>query len=100
MDRLGRVRVPRERRRALVSEYERSGMIAVELTKWSGVKYQTFATWVQKERGSTKGSEGERQGKAVVVEPMRWAEAVCAVGEPAQEPAVVIRFGSEIRVEA
>jgi transposase len=100
VDRMGRVRVPRERRRALLVEFERSGMSAVEFAKWSGVKYQTFATWVQKKRGRAEGCGRDRPEEAVAMEPMKWAEAVCAQGEAAPGPAVVIRFGGEVQVEA
>ena len=49
-DTLGRVRTPRQRREALLDEFERSGASASRFAKLSGVKYQTFAGWVQRRR--------------------------------------------------
>src|ERR1700760_3122733 len=49
-DRRGRVRVPRERREALLAEFKRSGASAAEFARLVGVKYATFAGWVAQER--------------------------------------------------
>lgn len=49
-DALGRVRVPVERRRALVEEFAKSGNSAAQFARLAGIKYQTFTNWVQKER--------------------------------------------------
>lgn len=76
VDRLGRVRTPRGQREALLAEYERSGMSAVEFAKWSGIKYQTFATWLQKAGRAGGGVESGKKEPAEI-EPMKWAEAVC-----------------------
>jgi transposase-like protein len=48
-DRRGRVRVPRERREALLAEFKRSGASAAEFARLVGVKYATFAGWVARE---------------------------------------------------
>ena len=45
-----RVRTPRQRREALLDEFERSGTSASQFSKLSGVNYQTFAGWVQRRR--------------------------------------------------
>jgi hypothetical protein len=49
-DRRGRVRVPRERQEALLAEFASSGLSAAEFARMAGVKYATFANWVQKRR--------------------------------------------------
>lgn len=49
-DRLGRVRMPRERRDELLAEYERSGLSQAEFARRTGVRYPTFAHWVQEHR--------------------------------------------------
>ena len=38
-DSLGRVRVSRERREALLEEFEGSGMSAVRFAAWAGIKH-------------------------------------------------------------
>jgi transposase-like protein len=77
MDTLGRVRTPRERREAIVDEFERSGVSGVEFARLIGVKYPTLANWVQRRRTERASAlppalpgESRRQ--------MRWVEAVVA----------------------
>jgi len=53
-DGLGRVRVPAECREALLAEFARSGLPATKFAELAGVRYQTFATWVQRSRRRTK----------------------------------------------
>ena len=73
-DRLGRVRTPRIKQEEILAEYDRSGMSGQQFAKYHGLKYQTFATWVQKRR--KRESAGEA-GASVPV--LRWVEA--EVGE-------------------
>ena len=49
-DRRGRVRVPRERREALLEEFSRGGLSAAEFARMAGIKYPTFANWLQEQR--------------------------------------------------
>ena len=46
VDRIGRIKTPRERREALLAEFDRSGMSGQQFAKWAGIKYGTFITWV------------------------------------------------------
>jgi len=55
-DRLGRVRTPRSRRAELLAEYDRSGLSQAVFARRAGVRYPTFAHWVQ-ERRRTDGGE-------------------------------------------
>src|SRR5215204_860588 len=71
-DSRGRVRVPPERREALLDEFERSGLSGVKFAQIAGVKYPTFALWAQKRRkarqlAAAEGASGQS---------MRFAEAV------------------------
>jgi hypothetical protein len=70
-DARGRVRVPQARREELLSEFERSGISGPKFAAMVGVKYQTFAWWVQQRR---QRNEREKQGQA---------EAARAVTAPA-----------------
>ena len=97
-DVLGRVWTPRDKREALVAEYERSSMSAAEFAKWSGVKYATFTGWVVKARKARRRRESEDKAPAVP-SPMRWAEAVCEEPAVVREPAVVIQLSGGVRVE-
>ena len=76
-----RVRTPPERRQALLDEFERSGLSGARFAAVTGIKYATFANWVQKRRreqscdgaGLTVGGQfpGEATGSSV-----RWLEAM------------------------
>lgn len=72
VDTAGRVWTPREQREAVLDEFERSGLPASKFAAHIGVKYPTFASWVQKRR--------RRRGDGAVrtrQEPgaLRWVEA-------------------------
>lgn len=75
-DVLGRMRTSAARRENLLAEFDRSGLSAAKFAELSGIKYQTFATWVQKHRRKVKVPD-----KAA--DPARWLEAVV---EQAQLP--------------
>ena len=49
-DSLGRVRVGKEQREKLLNAFECSSLSGVKFAELHGIKYQTFATWVQKRR--------------------------------------------------
>ena len=57
LDALGRVRTTRQRREALLDEFERSGVAAAQFARMAGIKYPTFATWVQQRRRATGAYE-------------------------------------------
>jgi len=85
-DSRGRMRTTRERREALLGEYNRSAMTGRKFAAWAGIKYTTFANWLQARR-----KLGCRELAAPVAEPAtgpgpRWLEAVVE-GSPRKEPA-------------
>lgn len=49
-DSLGRIHVSREHRERLLEAFEQSGMSGVKFAEHCGVKYTTFASWVQKQK--------------------------------------------------
>lgn len=57
-DRRGRVRVPKERRDALLEEFARSGLSAAAFAQMAGIKYSTFANWRQQRRKAQGNSDG------------------------------------------
>jgi hypothetical protein len=68
----GRVRMPATRREQLLDEFERSGLSGPKFAVLAGLKYQTFATWVQKR----KRQRGAAKVPATTSERMKWLEAV------------------------
>ena len=80
-DRLGRVKTPVDRREALLDEYERGGMSGQAFAGHYGIKYQTFASWVQKRR--SKGAVQEVAPKSAG--SLRLMEAVIEAGSVCRE---------------
>ena len=61
----GRVRVPKERREALLREFATSGLSAAEFARLAGIKYPTFANWRQQQgRRRAVGGEVAEQAAA------------------------------------
>lgn len=83
----GRVRTSAARREQLLVEFERSGLSGPKFAELVGVKYQTFATWVQRR---------QRQLGAAAKVPVpttgsvKWLEAVLASAPPAVAGAVLV----------
>jgi hypothetical protein len=69
MDTKGRVRTTREQRRLILTEFDRSGLGAADFARRAGLKYSTFAAWVQ---GRRRAKRSARKSS------MRLLEAVVA----------------------
>jgi transposase-like protein len=72
-DTKGRLRASKEQRRVVLAEFERSGMSAAAFAQRTGLKYSTFAAWVQRYR---------RTKRPVRKSPLRLLEAVTAQPAP------------------
>jgi hypothetical protein len=68
-DTLGRMRTPVERRKELLAEFERSGLSGKKFAALVGVKYSTFAFWLQQRRRKAASA-------AKPTDTVRWLEAV------------------------
>lgn len=88
----GRVRLPKERQAALLEEFDKGGMSAQAFAAWAGVKYPTFASWLQKRRK-------ERGKIAPAEQPLKWVEAVMSQA-PTSAGTLVIHLPGGVRVEA
>ena len=71
VDAHGRVLVSAGRREALLDEFERSGASAMRFARLAGLKYSTFANWVQ----------ARRRRRALVPPPGHEAEAADGLAE-------------------
>ena len=89
VDAIGRVWASRKRREALLDEFERSGTSAAQFAALTGVKYPTFASWVQKRR-RTKDASVRTEA------PLRRMEAVAAV--PAAGLCVHLPCGARMEI--
>ena len=92
VDVAGRVWTPRERREALLEEFERGGTPAAEFARLVGIKYPTFASWVQQRRRARVAGEVGAQAVA----PVRWMEALVGTGAP---PALCVHLPGGARLE-
>ena len=73
-DVLGRARHTREQREQILDEYERSGLSGPKFAALCGVKYQTFANWLQRRKRPRKvypKEKPQREGAGQV----QWLEA-------------------------
>jgi transposase-like protein len=78
MDSRGRVRTPAKRRRALLKEFAGSGLSARKFAALVGVRYSTFAHWVQRfrEEGGELAPVASVPPVPQAVAPVRWMEAI------------------------
>jgi transposase-like protein len=89
LDTRGRVRTSREQRRLLLAEFERSGLSAAEFARRTGLKYSTFAFWVQRYRRTKRPSR-----KA----PLRLLEAVLTTATPTTALTVHLPGGARLEL--
>ena len=75
-DTLGRVRTPAERRERLLDEFEHSGLSGQKFAELTGLKYQTFATWVQQRRRRAGRARAPAKVPKDPGATVRWLEAV------------------------
>ena len=99
-DTLGRVFTPPARRQQLLDEFDKSGLPGTKFAALAGIKYQTFASWVQarrRPRGGADPAKSLRQPAASV----RWLEAVIdqAQGPTGDGPALRVQLPSGALVE-
>jgi transposase-like protein len=83
-DTKGRVRTPRERREQLLDEFEQTGASAAMFAKIAGLRYSTFAAWVNRRR-KQQASAGAPSGAG---------EALVQFVEAAVEPKAPRRAGT------
>jgi len=75
-DARGRVRHSKERREALLGEFERSGMSGAGFARLSGIRYTTFAGWIKsRKRRGEQGVGTEKRSS-----PIRLLEAMVEPG--------------------
>jgi hypothetical protein len=94
-DARGRVLISRERREALLGEYDRSGMSGVKFAQYVGIKYSTLAYWVQsrrrprrREKSLLKAGTDTGAGKSAG----GWIEAVVEEGSSPRMPTGGLRI--------
>ena len=59
----------------MLDEFERSGLSGQKFAEFAGLRYQTFATWVQKRRRQ-RGAYPAQNDPPKAAQTLRWLEAV------------------------
>lgn len=98
-DSVGRVKTPRERRQAILEEFDKSGMSGQKFAKWAGIKYTTFANWLQQRR-KQRSKEAAASGSASA--GVQWVEALVtksARGRNGFKAETIIIHAEGLRVE-
>jgi len=72
-DRIGRRRMPAERRRQLLAAFRESGLTRSGFARREGIRYTTFCTWVQKSEDVDAGAGPQMKAK-VAAPTVRFAQ--------------------------
>lgn len=97
-DALGRVKSDAAQREAILDEFERSGLSGVKFSAVVGIKYATFASWVQRRRRQRAASaRKDRAGKSapgrtLPVPRLGWVEAKVERQAPMPVPRAALRL--------
>lgn len=98
-DTLGRVKTPAARREQLLDEFEHSGASGKTFAGLVGVKYQTFATWVQQRKRRRAAASKGKTPKAPAAQ-VRWLEAVVGqTTDPSAGPSLPVLLPGGARLE-
>ena len=100
VDERGHVRVSRERREALLEEFERSGMSGAKFARLAGIKYPTFMYWLKQRRES---SESRGEGGLSEAPAVSFVEALvdgCSRRPPGEGLMIELAGGARLRVES
>ena len=87
-DTKGRLRATREQRRVILAKFEESGLSAAQFAQRTGLKYSTFAAWVQRYRRTKRPDRKPA---------LRLLEAVVAPTAPA--PGLQVHLPNGARLE-
>lgn len=86
-DVLGRLQRTREQRERILDEYRRSGLSGRKFAALCGVKYQTFATWLQRRKRQRKCKPRRRANTQV-----QWLEALVQPSALDTAPGLLLRL--------
>ena len=104
-DVLGRVKIAKGHREALLDAFERAGISGKAFARHHGVNYQTFASWIQKrrkERGSYPGmGGGSTEPLKLTLAEVELPSPVppCASRTPLPFAEIVVGDGLAVRVQ-
>ena len=97
-DVLGRVKHTREQREKILDEFERSGVSGCKFAAMIGVKYQTFATWLQKRKRRQRAYPKAKRPAKTAAQP-KWFEAVVRQRVPESSGGLLLHLPGGVRAE-
>ena len=98
MDTRGRVRTSKERRQAILAEFDHSGVSGAQFAQLTGLRYSTFAGWVSRQRKAKAGSKVATPTVAPARRaPRRWVEAT--LDPPAPSPGLRVQLPGGVQLE-
>lgn len=92
-DSKGRLRVSKEQRQAVLAKFEQSGMSGPKFAALAGIKYSTFAGWLQRRR---------RANPKAALRRLRLLEAVVDPSPPqarTSAPVLSVHLPGQVRIE-
>jgi hypothetical protein len=89
-DSKGRLRASKEQRKAVLARFEQSGMSAAKFAAVAGIKYSTFAGWLQRYR---------RAKPKAALRRLRLLEAVVDPSQQTSEKALLLHLPGQVRIE-
>jgi transposase-like protein len=85
----GQMRISRKKREALLAEFDQSGMSGSKFAKQAGIKYTTFAYWLQKRRRQRSKTIPTSKSVPGTRRKVRWLEAVVDGSGQKESPKLV-----------
>ena len=76
MDSRRQIRINRKKREGVLVEFDQSGLSGPKFAKRAGIKFTTFANWLQKRRRQRNKAIGESKSAPGTRNKVRWLEAV------------------------
>lgn len=97
-DVLGRIKRTREQRERILDEYERSGLSGPKFAALCGVKYQTFANWLQRRKQGRRAHAKQRPATKAAAK-VQWLEARLPSVAPPAAVALLLQLPGGVRAE-
>lgn len=98
IDILGRMKRTREQRERILDEYGRSGLSGPKFASLCGVKYQTFANWLQR-RKRQRHAYPKRKPQRRAVARVQWLEALVQPAAPGSDPGLLLHLPGGVRTQ-
>ena len=93
----GRMQRTREQRERILDEYERSGLTGPKFATLCGVKYQTFATWLQRRKRARNAYPKRRPRRKVA--RVQWLEASVQPALPSTATGLLLQLPGGVRAQ-